>query len=149
MSRRWRHTGRSCAPSPAATRAERPTLWEGTWRRPGTTPPDGTCRDRIERGRDMSAPATRPNVIVVFTDQQRWDSTGVHGNPLDLTPNFDLLARSGTHAAQTVTPQPVCAPARAALQTGQYPTTTGCFRNGIRLPDGCPTLSDHFGAAGY
>jgi len=31
----------------------------------------------------------RPNVIVFFTDQQRWDSTGIHGNPMHLTPNFD------------------------------------------------------------
>ncbi|GAA4431894.1 sulfatase [Georgenia halophila] len=93
--------------------------------------------------------AERPNVIVVFTDQQRWDSTGVHGNPLDLTPTFDRVARSGTHAVQAVTPQPVCAPARAAIQTGQYPTTTGCFRNGIPLPEDCRTLADHFGGAGY
>ena len=35
----------------------------------------------------------RPNVVVFFTDQQRWDSVGLHGNPLDLTPNFDRLAR--------------------------------------------------------
>ncbi|NEE02885.1 sulfatase-like hydrolase/transferase [Phytoactinopolyspora halotolerans] len=93
--------------------------------------------------------ATRPNVIVVFTDQQRWDSTGIHGNPLELTPTFDRVAASGTHVAQAFTPQPVCAPARAAIQTGRYPTTTGCYRNGIPLPDGCRTLADHFGAAGY
>src|SRR3982751_3349130 len=31
----------------------------------------------------------RPNVVVFFTDQQRWDSVGLHGNPLDLTPNLD------------------------------------------------------------
>jgi arylsulfatase A-like enzyme len=37
----------------------------------------------------------RPNVIVFFTDQQRWDSTGVHGNPLNLTPNLDRLAQRG------------------------------------------------------
>ena len=40
----------------------------------------------------------RPNVIVFFTDQQRWDTTGVHGNPLDLTPTFDRMALHGTHA---------------------------------------------------
>ena len=34
----------------------------------------------------------QPNVLVFFTDQQRWDSVGRHGNPLDLTPNFDLLS---------------------------------------------------------
>jgi arylsulfatase A-like enzyme len=32
-----------------------------------------------------------PNVIVCFTDQQRWVTTGVHRNPLDLTPNLDRL----------------------------------------------------------
>lgn len=93
--------------------------------------------------------AERPNVIVVFTDQQRWDTTGAGGNPLDLTPTFDRVARAGTHAVQAFTPQPVCAPARAALQTGQYPTTTGCFRNGIPLPEDSRTLAHHFADAGY
>ena len=91
----------------------------------------------------------RPNVIVFFTDQQRWDTTGVHGNPLDLTPNFDRLAREGTHIAHSFTCQPVCAPARSSLQTGLYATRTGVFRNGIALSDDTPTLAHHFGAAGY
>jgi arylsulfatase A-like enzyme len=90
-----------------------------------------------------------PNVIVVFTDQQRWDTTGVHGNPLDLTPTFDAMARSGTHVLQAFTPQPVCAPARAAIQTGRYPTRTGVYRNGIPLPRDARTLAHHFRAAGY
>ncbi|APX31813.1 arylsulfatase [Brachybacterium sp. P6-10-X1] len=93
--------------------------------------------------------SNRPNVIVIFTDQQRWDSTGVHGNPLDLTPNFDQLARTGTHAVHAVTPHPVCGPARAAIQTGQYGTRTGCFRNAVPLPKTSRTLADYFGAAGY
>lgn len=91
----------------------------------------------------------RPNVIVFLTDQQRWDTTGLHGNPLGLTPNLDRAGRTGTHLAASFTCQPVCAPARAALQTGLYPTTTGCFRNGIGLPADQPTLAHHFGAAGY
>ncbi|WP_420000167.1 sulfatase-like hydrolase/transferase [Streptomyces boninensis] len=94
-------------------------------------------------------PSRRPNVIVVFTDQQRWDTTGAHGNPLGLTPEFDRMARTGTHAVQACTPQPVCAPARAALQTGQYPTTNGVFRNGITLSEDSRTLAHHFGDAGY
>lgn len=92
---------------------------------------------------------TRPNVVVFLTDQQRWDTTGVHGNPLDLTPNFDRMARAGTHAVHAVTPQPVCAPARSAIQTGRHPTATGCFRNGIPLPRTERTLAHHFAAAGY
>ncbi|NQT50962.1 sulfatase-like hydrolase/transferase, partial [bacterium] len=91
----------------------------------------------------------RPNVIVFFTDQQRWDSTGVHGNPLDLTPNFDRMARRGTHCHNAFTCQPVCGPARACLQTGMYATATTCFRNGIALPPNLRTLAHHFGDAGY
>ena len=94
-------------------------------------------------------PADRPNVIVFFTDQQRWDTTGVHGNPLDLTPNFDEMARGGTHLASAFTCQPVCGPARSSIQTGMYATTTGCFVNGIRLRPGERTLAHHFGEAGY
>jgi arylsulfatase A-like enzyme len=93
--------------------------------------------------------ARHPNVIVFFTDQQRWDSVGAHGNPMDMTPNFDRLAREGTFVKNSFTCQPVCGPARSALQTGLYPTTTGCFRNSIPLPAGQRTLAHHFRDAGY
>ena len=91
----------------------------------------------------------KPNVIVFFTDQQRWDSTGVHGNPLDLTPNFDRVAAGGTHLHNTFTPQPVCGPARSCMQTGLYATTTGSFKNGVPLDPGLKTLAHHFNDAGY
>ena len=97
------------------------------------------------------APAQQrhPNVVFFFTDQQRWDTTGVHDNPLDLTPNFDHFARRGTHLYNFFTCQPVCGPARSALQTGLYPTTTGCYRNGIPLPPDAETLAHRFRAGGY
>ncbi len=91
----------------------------------------------------------RPNVIVFFTDQQRWDTTGLGGNPLDLTPNFDRLALRGTHLPLFFTSQPVCGPARSCLQTGQYATSTGVFRNGIGLRADAVTLAGCFGQAGY
>ncbi|KPH97206.1 sulfatase [Actinobacteria bacterium OK074] len=91
----------------------------------------------------------RPSVIVVLTDQQRWDTTGVHGNPADVTPQFDRIAREGTHVEQAITPNPVCAPARSALQTGRYPTATGVFRNGRALPGDVATLAGTFAEAGY
>jgi arylsulfatase A-like enzyme len=93
--------------------------------------------------------ARRPNVVVFFTDQQRWDSTGIHDNPLDLTPNFDRAAMEGTHLSRSFTCQPVCGPARSCLQTGLYATTTGCFRNGIPLPEDSRTLAHYFRDAGY
>lgn len=91
----------------------------------------------------------RPNVIVFFTDQQRWDTTGVHGCPLDLTPNFDAMARRGVDLHQTITCQPVCGPARSCLQTGMYATNTGVYRNGIPLAHDAVTLAKCFNDAGY
>ncbi len=96
-----------------------------------------------------AARTSQPNVVVFFTDQQRWDTMGVHGNPLDLTPNFDRMAQRGTHVEHAFTPQPVCGPARACMQTGVYATTSGCYRNDIPLPSHLPTLAHLFGAAGY
>lgn len=90
-----------------------------------------------------------PNVIVFFTDQQRWDTTGVHGNPLGLTPNFDRMAQRGTHVYNSFTCQPVCGPARSCLQTGLYATQTGSFRNGIPLAADAQTLAHYFQAGGY
>ncbi|WP_245629149.1 sulfatase-like hydrolase/transferase [Alicyclobacillus shizuokensis] len=97
----------------------------------------------------MTRDIDRPNVIVFLTDQQRWDTTGVHGNPLDLTPNFDRMAREGTHVFHSFTCQPVCAPARSSLQTGQYATMTGVYRNGIPLSRERKTLAHYFREAGY
>ena len=94
-------------------------------------------------------PTRRPNFVVFFTDQQRHDTTGVHGYPLGLTPNFDQLAARGTHVANSFTCQPVCGPARSCLQTGYYATQTGVWRNGYRPDPQLPTLAQHFNGAGY
>lgn len=91
----------------------------------------------------------RPNVVVFFTDQQRWDTTGVHGNPLDLTPNFDRMAQEGTHLYNAFTCQPVCGPARSAFQSGRYPTQTGCYHNGVPLPSDTKTLAQQFKDGSY
>ncbi len=93
--------------------------------------------------------AERPNVVVFFTDQQRWDASSLHGNPLDLMPNFERAARRGTHVRYSFTCQPVCGPARSCLQTGQYATTTGVYTNGFPLKDDAVTLAHCFREAGY
>lgn len=89
------------------------------------------------------------NVVFFFTDQQRYDTTGVGGNPCGLTPNFDRMAMDGTLADEAFTPQPVCGPARAVLQTGKYATFTGNFHNGVVLPKEHRTMADYFNEAGY
>ena len=91
----------------------------------------------------------RPNVLVFFTDQQRWDTCGCYGNSMSLTPNLDAMARRGTLFQHAFTCQPVCGPARASLQTGMYAEATGVFKNGIALPQNLQTLARSFGTAGY
>lgn len=98
------------------------------------------------------ASADTPNVIIFFSDQQRWDTLGVAGNPCGLTPNLDLMSSRGTLFDVACTTNPVCGPARACLQTGRYPTATGVYRNGRTLPtdtDQLPTLGSLFSQAGY
>ena len=89
------------------------------------------------------------NIIFYFTDQQRWDTCGCFGQPLDITPNLDALAREGVKFDTAFSPQPVCGPCRALFQTGKYPTETGCFRNNIMLPAGVKTLGQYIEEAGY
>jgi uncharacterized sulfatase len=82
------------------------------------------------------------NVLVVLTDQQRWDSVGAYGCPMDLTPNLDAMAEAGVRFENAFTSQPVCGPARACLQTGQYATTHGAYRN-VPAVDGDPALHEN------
>lgn len=91
----------------------------------------------------------QPNILVFFTDQQRADTAGCYGSRLGLTPNLDCMAAEGVRFDLAFTAQPVCGPARACLQTGVYPTMTGCFRNGIPLPADAVTLADHLKGVGY
>jgi uncharacterized sulfatase len=91
----------------------------------------------------------RPNIVFLFSDQQRWDTLGCYGQSLPVTPNLDRMAAEGVRFSHAFTCQPVCGPARAALQTGLYPTATGCFRNGIALPLEQKTIAHHLGSAGY
>ncbi len=98
----------------------------------------------------LPPPASQlPNVIVFYTDQQRWDTIGAYGCPMDLSPNLDQMAATGVRFERAFTTQPVCAPARSSIQTGKYPTTTGVIHNGLVLKDGETTLAHYFKRRGY
>ncbi|MDH2926695.1 sulfatase-like hydrolase/transferase [Lonepinella koalarum] len=92
---------------------------------------------------------SRPNILFYFTDQQRWDTVGVYGQPLDITPTLDKLAEDGVVFEQAYSSQPVCGPCRSIFQSGLYPTQTGCFRNNVALPLNIKTLADYFTEDGY
>jgi uncharacterized sulfatase len=90
-----------------------------------------------------------PNILFIFSDQQRWDTLGCYGQRLPVTPHLDALAAEGVRFEHAFTCQPVCGPARACLQTGRYATEIGCFTNDRGLPDDARTLAHWLGDAGY
>lgn len=92
---------------------------------------------------------SKQNIVVFFSDQQRYDTLGVNGQPLDITPNIDAIPKEGVNFTNCFTCQPVCGPARSCLQTGLYPTQTGCYTNRIPLPLDQKTIAMYMREAGY
>lgn len=62
--------------------------------------------------------ANRPNVLIIMTDQQRWDALGYAGNTEIKTPNMNRLAKEGVWFKNAYSACPVCVPARSAILTG-------------------------------
>jgi uncharacterized sulfatase len=92
---------------------------------------------------------TNPNIVFLFSDQQRWDTLGCYGQQLDITPNLDRMAAEGVRFENTFSCQPVCGPARACIQTGKYPTEIGCFTNHRMLPVHENTIAKILSKSGY
>ena len=93
--------------------------------------------------------AQKPNIIVMFSDQQRWDTLGCYGQKLPVSPNLDKMADEGVKFDLAFTCQPVCGPVRACLQTGKYATEVGCYTNHRHLPLNADTLARRMKDAGY
>ena len=91
----------------------------------------------------------KPNIVFIFSDQQRYDTLGCYGQQLEVTPNIDKLASEGVVFENAFTMQPVCGPARASLQTGKYATEVECFVNGIALPLEEKTMAHYLKNEGY
>ena len=94
---------------------------------------------------------TRPNVLLVMTDDQGYGDLGFHGNPKVRTPNLDRLARESTRLT-SFSVSPVCSPTRASLLTGRYNYRTGVvdtyLGRSLMHPDEV-TLAEMLAAAGY
>ncbi|MBI3877913.1 MAG: arylsulfatase [Verrucomicrobia bacterium] len=66
-------------------------------------------------------PGTRPNILFLMTDQQRFDCAGIYGNRVIRTPNIDRIGREGAVFRCAYSSTPTCTPARSALLTGLSP----------------------------
>ena len=76
----------------------------------------------------------RPNIVMIMTDQQRFDALGCVSG-IAKTPAIDSLAESGILFEQAVTQCPMCVPARNSLMFGLYASQTGVRTNGGALLD--------------
>lgn len=103
-------------------------------------------------GQTTTEPAkhSKPNVLLVISDQYRWDFICGYGhNPTDFTPNLNLMLRRGTAFQNAFTNQPLCSPARSCLFTGLYATKTGVWKLGPGLRPDAVTLATILRAEGY
>jgi arylsulfatase A-like enzyme len=66
-----------------------------------------------------------PNILIILTDDQRWDAMGIMGNTHIQTPHMDQLARESATFMNAFVTTPICAASRASIMTGQYERTHG------------------------
>ena len=98
---------------------------------------------------------TRPNVVLIFTDDQGYGDLSCFGSTKIKTPNIDRIAKEGRKFTSFMVASPVCTPSRAALLTGCYPKRVGMHQH-VLFPSSKKglnpneyTLADHFKSIGY
>ncbi len=75
-----------------------------------------------------------PNLLFLFTDEQKFNTLAAYGNSKIEMPNLNRLASHGCVFEKSYVTQPVCTPSRSTLLSGLYPHTNGCLANNIPLP---------------
>ncbi|GAB5491658.1 MAG: sulfatase [Phototrophicaceae bacterium] len=91
----------------------------------------------------------RPNILLLYVDQMRWDALGANGNTEVQTPNLDRLAQQGTNFKHHFVQHPLCMPSRVSMLSGQYPTTLGITHMGVPVPEKLPILPTFLKRSGY
>ena len=95
-------------------------------------------------GSPLNADAQRPNILIIFTDDQGYADLGCYGNTKNRTPRLDQLAKEGTRFTSFYS-QTVCGPSRSALLTGRQPIRSG----GWGMPASEITWAELIRKAGY
>jgi arylsulfatase A-like enzyme len=94
--------------------------------------------------------ATRPNILWICTDQQRYDTIGALGNPHVHTPHIDRLVREGVAFTHAHCQAPICTPSRASFLTGLYPSTMhACMNGNDEWAEAAPLVTKLLADAGY
>jgi arylsulfatase A len=91
-----------------------------------------------------------PNVVLILADDLGWGDLGSYGNRTIHTPNLDRLAAEGARFTSFYSSAPICAPSRAGLLTGRYPTSVGIPWNPpVRLNRGEVVIATPLRNRGY
>ena len=102
-----------------------------------------------------AAKNVKPNVILIYTDDQGTVDLNIYGAKDLQTPNIDRLARNGVCFTSFYSASPVCSPSRASLLTGRYPQRAGLADNasstygGGGMPGSQFTMAEMFKQGGY
>ena len=97
----------------------------------------------------VPTPIDRPNILLICTDQQRFDALAASGNAEIDTPHLDQLAADGAIFTNCYVQAPVCAPSRGSLMSGLYLRNHGLYANGVQIPQTIPLLPSALAADGY
>ncbi len=92
--------------------------------------------------------ADQPNVLILFTDQQRADTVGALGNPHMQTPTMDALVSEGTSFTSAYAASPVCIASRCSMILSQWAHQTDCTTN-CPMPQERTSFMEIFQDAGY
>lgn len=98
------------------------------------------------------APAGRPNILFIMTDQHTSGALGCAGNPHVKTPNLDRLAARGVRFTRSYVANPLCVPSRASIFSSRTPHALAIYGNTMDAElhrKGVPTMGELFQAAGY
>ncbi|MEM7809244.1 MAG: sulfatase-like hydrolase/transferase [Planctomycetota bacterium] len=95
------------------------------------------------------ATASRPNILLLMSDEHRYDVAGFAGNDVIRTPFLDKLSATGVTFDNAYTPSPICIPCRQSMAVGQRPRTCGVERYGQDLPPNSMTFARRLGQFGY
>lgn len=90
-----------------------------------------------------------PNIILIMTDQQRWDTVACNGYPHMITPHIDALARRGVSFTHAFAQGAVCGPSRNSIVSGQYVHTHGVEGNEQWLRPDQPNWIECLRRGGY
>jgi arylsulfatase A-like enzyme len=96
----------------------------------------------------MPTPAKRPNILLITSDQQHWNTIGLNNSEVK-TPNLDRLAQRGCLFDRAYCPNPTCTPTRASIITGQHPSEHGAYSLGTKLMEDRFTVGQALSAVGY